>query len=109
MYQHDFILVDQSGSMGHRWVEALSSINTYVAKLAEQNIDTGVTVVYFDSDHRGKLNFRVVRDRITPQTFKPLSNDDGRPAGGTPLSDATVKIVTRALAGNYDKVSMLIM
>lgn len=109
MYQHDFILIDQSGSMSGKWVEALSSVNVYVRKLAEQDINTGVTVALFDSGYAGQMKFKVVRDRITPKTFRQLSNEDGQPSGGTPLSDATVKIVQMAENGNYEKVSLVIV
>jgi len=109
MYQHDFILIDRSGSMSNLWEEALSSVNAYVKNLAKDNVDTGVTVALFDSSG-GKMRFEVIRDRITPNTFKPLSNKDGYyPEGLTPLSDATGKIVALAEAGNYDKVSIVIM
>lgn len=40
--QHDFILLDRSGSMESLWVEALGSVNAYVTKLAEDKVDTGV-------------------------------------------------------------------
>lgn len=63
--QHDFVLLDRSGSMeGPMWTEALNSVNAYVKKLAEDNVDTGVTLALFD----GNEPFLIVRDRITPQT-----------------------------------------
>ena len=48
--QHDFILLDRSGSMQALWSEALHSVNAYVKKLAEDQIDTGVTLATFDKD-----------------------------------------------------------
>lgn len=105
--QHDFILLDRSGSMGTLWTEALSSVNAYVKKLAEDNVDTGVTLATFD-EHNG-MQFNVIRDRITPTTWRPVSNTDAEPRGCTPLNDATGKIVTLAKAGNYDKVVIIIM
>lgn len=110
MYQHDFILVDRSGSMGgSMWKEALSAVNAYVKNLAKDNVETGVTVAFFDSGFDGKLDFQVVRDRITPKTFRPLSDNDGVPRGGTPLSDAVGKVVALAEAATYDKVALIIM
>lgn len=110
MYQHDFILLDRSGSMsGSRWTEALSSINAYVKKLAKENIDTGVTVAAFDTDHDGRLDFTILRDRITPKTFRRLSNEDVQPRGGTPLSDAVGKMVALAESATYDRVAIIVV
>lgn len=106
--QHDFILLDRSGSMDSMWTEALSAINAYVKKLAEDKIDTGVTLAVFDSQ-AGNFQFDVIRDRITPQTWRPVSSEDATPRGMTPLNDATGKIVAMANAGGYDKVAIIIM
>lgn len=111
--QHDFILLDRSGSMGGGpWTEALNSINLYVKKLADDKVDTGVTLATFDSP-TDKIDFSVIRDRITPSTWKPVSNDDAEPRGGTPLNDAIGKLVTLANAGfngtQYDKVAIIIV
>jgi hypothetical protein len=107
--QHDFILLDRSGSMSSLWTEALSSINAYVRKLAEDNVDTGVTVATFDTNTTGNLGFDIIRDRITPRTFRWVSPEDATPRGGTPLNDAVARIVSLAKAGNYDKVAIIIM
>lgn len=106
--QHDFILLDRSGSMASRWVEALGAINGYVKKLADDNVDTGVTMACFDLSG-ASMSFDILRDRITPKTWKPVSNEDAEPRGSTPLNDATGKIVALAKDGNYDKVAMIIM
>lgn len=106
--QHDFILLDRSGSMSSMWSEAISSINAYVKKLAEENVDTGVTLACFDSEH-GKVCFDIMRDRITPATWRPVTAFEAPPRGTTPLNDATGKIVALAEAGNYDKVAIIIM
>jgi hypothetical protein len=105
--QHDFILLDRSGSMDSLWVEALGSVNAYVKKLADTNVDTGVTLAAFDGGNG--LQFDIIRDRITPTTWRPVSNTDATPRGMTPLNDAVGKIVTLAEAGNYDKVAIIIM
>lgn len=106
--QHDFILLDRSGSMSSLWTEALSSINAYVKKLADDKIDTGVTLATFDG--QGDVcTFDVIRDRIIPSTWHPVTDADASPRGMTPLNDATGKIVNFARAGNYDKVAIIIM
>lgn len=112
--QHDFILLDRSSSMQTRWSEALGSVNAYVKQLADDNVDTGVTLVAFDH-HVGQCSFDVLRERITPKTWKEVTVHDAAPRGGTPLNDATGKLVTLANAGvpgsgaPYDKVAIIIM
>ena len=105
--QHDFILLDRSGSMGMQWEEALGAINTYVKDLADKKVDTGVTLATFDGVNG--LRFEIIRDRITPENWRPVSNKDAEPRGMTPLNDATAKIVSLAEAGKYDKLALIIM
>lgn len=106
--QHDFILLDRSGSMSSLWTEALNSVNGYVKKLSDDKIDTGVTLATFDKDGN-QFKFDVIRDRIIPATWKPVTNEDAGPRGMTPLNDATGRIVALAKAGNYDRVAIIIM
>lgn len=101
---HDFILLDRSGSMDTLWTEALGSINSYVKKLAEDKVDTGVTLVAFDD-----AAIDVLRERILPSTWHDVTSKDAHPRGMTPLNDATANIVARAEAGGYDKVCIIIM
>ena len=108
--QHDFILLDRSGSMSGMWDEALNSINAYVQKLAETNVDTGVTLAVFDSNEP----FTIIRDRITPKTWKNVTNADCSPRGGTPLNDATAKLIQLARTGapwgqQYGRVAIVIV
>jgi Mg-chelatase subunit ChlD len=105
--QHDFILLDRSGSMASQWSEAINSVNAYVKKLAEEKVDTGVTLAVFDG--QDGLDFQIVRDRIIPTTWKSPSVEDTPPRGMTPLNDAIGRIVALANAGNYDKVAIIIM
>jgi len=110
--QHDFILLDRSGSMDSLWSEALNSVNAYVKKLAEDKVDTGVTLATFDKDGE-EFKFEVIRDRIIPSTWRPVSNADAKPRGMTPLNDAIGRIVALAKAGidgvQYDKLALIVM
>lgn len=119
VYQHDFILIDRSGSMAGLWDDALGGVNAYVKKLAQEKVDTGVTVVFFD-DHseggwqvntlrKGNMVFDIARDRVIPEDFVPLTDKDATPRGGTPLSDAVGRIVNLAEQGGYDKCAIIIM
>lgn len=107
--QHDFILLDRSSSMATMWGEAVASVNAYVRKLAEDKVDTGVTLAVFDSSHSGSLDFSVLRDRIIPSTWKDIAGEEAPPRGSTPLNDATGRIVALANGGGYDKVAIIIM
>jgi len=110
--QHDFILLDRSGSMQVLWSEVLNSVNAYVKKLGEDKVDTGVSLATFDKDGE-EFKFEVIRDRIIPSTWKPVSSEDATPRGLTPLNDAIGRIVTLAKAGvngtPYDKLALIIM
>lgn len=106
--QHDFILLDRSQSMTRQWDEALAAVNAYVEKLAEDKVDTGVTLAVFDGVN-GACSFDVIRDRIIPSTWHKVTGKDASPRGNTPLNDATGKMVNLARAGNYDKVAIVIM
>lgn len=110
--QHDFILLDRSGSMQTLWSEALNSVNAYVKKLADDSVDTGVTLATFDKDGE-QFKFEVIRDRIIPATWKRVSNADAAPRGMTPLNDAIGRIVALAKAGlngtPFDKLALIIM
>lgn len=105
--QHDFILLDRSGSMSSIWNEAINSVNAYVKKLAEQRVETAVTLAVFDSD--AGLNFDIVRNAVVPYVWQNVSPTEVTPRGLTPLNDATGKIVSLAKAGNFDKVAIIIM
>jgi hypothetical protein len=78
--QHDFILLDRSGSMQVLWSEAINSVNAYVKKLGDDKVDTGVTLATFDKDGE-QFKFEVIRDRIIPSTWKPVSAEDATPRG----------------------------
>lgn len=112
---HDFILLDRSGSMASRWQDALSAVNSYAKKLADDGVDTGVTVATFDSpggmptSHSSPMDFTTVRDRITPETFKPVDATEVQPRGGTPLNDAVVRMVELIEAGGYTTVALTVI
>jgi len=108
--QHDFILLDRSQSMADagKWPEAVKAINLYVKKLADDDVDTGVTLAAFDK-YNGEFDYRVIRDRITPKTWRPVDDTDASPRGWTPLNDAIGRMVSQARAAAYDKVAIIIV
>jgi Mg-chelatase subunit ChlD len=106
---HDFILLDRSGSMSDKWSETLSSVNVYVKELGknENTKDTKITVVAFDS-HAG-LQFDVVRDAREIDKWVDISDVEVSPRGGTPLFDATIRLVSLAEKENPDNCCIVIM
>lgn len=106
--QHDFILLDRSGSMQSQWNEALNAINGYVRKLAEDKVKTNVTLVVFDKEGE-KASIDVIRDNVKPSKWKNVSDADATPRGLTPLNDAVGRIVSMSESKKYDKVAIIIM
>lgn len=107
--QHDFLLLDRSGSMGSQWTEALSSINAYVNELAKkkETKDTKITVAAFD--HQGALCFDVIRNGVPTTEWKNITDQDATPRGMTPLYDATVRLVALAEQQAPDNCVIVIM
>lgn len=105
--QHDFILLDRSGSMADKWHETLSSINAYVKQLAEENVETEVTLAVFDG--RQGCDFEVIRNKVAPNQWEDLSKADASPRGWTPLNDAIGELVALANKDTYDKAVLVIM
>ena len=95
-----YILLDRSGSMESLWKEALGSINGYVKELPK---DANVFMAVFDSN-----GYDVIRNTIAGE-WKPLSNDDAMPRGGTPLFDASSRMMLRILDDKPDKAVFVTM
>lgn len=95
-----YILLDRSGSMENLWDEALGSINGYVKALDE---NTNIMLAVFDSN-----GYDVLRD-TTVKKWKSLSRDDAAPRGGTPLFDASARMMHRILDDNPEKAVFVVM
>ena len=95
-----YILLDRSGSMESLWKEALGSINGYVKELPK---DANVFMAVFDT-----IGYDVIRN-TTAGDWKPLSNDDAMPRGGTPLFDASARMMLRILDDKPDKAVFVTM
>lgn len=78
-----FILLDRSGSMENMWSEALGGINGYVKALD----DADVMLATFDT-----IGYDVIRNTST-KDWKPITNEDLFPRAGTPLLDASARIM----------------
>lgn len=95
-----YILLDRSGSMENLWDEALGSINGYVKAL---DGDTKVMLATFDS-----LGYDVVR-MTRADSWKNFTRDESTPRGGTPLFDASARIMHRALDDAAERSVVVIM
>lgn len=103
-----YILLDRTGSMVTRWDEALSSVNAYVKQLAKDKTKGSVTLALFDR-HAGGIQFDVIRDKLSPDDWKPVSNEDATPRGDTPLYDAVGRLVTLAEKEDAKKTVLVVM
>ena len=126
-----YVILDRSGSMGgSKWENAVGSINAYVDTLRKEKASAEITVAAFDSDvsYRNEpianrrintwgssnaatnvLSFNVLRDEVSLAKFKDISCDETSPRGGTPLFDATAKVLNMADKKNNKKTVILIM
>lgn len=110
---HDYILLDRSGSMNDagKWADSVNAINGYVHGLAEKKVDTGVTLALFDKPNLA-MEFEILRDRITPSTWRNVGIVEARPRGWTPLNEALLRIIeiaNRAGHRNEDHVAIVVL
>lgn len=134
-----YILLDRSGSMqGSKWESAIGSINSYVDTLKKEGIEAEVTIAAFDSAYEhtelpipnflGKQRvwnvnntipvrtrssvvpqFDILRNKKSLKSFKKLSSTEITPRGGTPLYDATARMLNLADENNNEKTVIIIM
>lgn len=103
-----YILLDRSGSMQPRWVEALSSINSYVEDLSKGgSLSAKVTLATFDG--QDGLQFDVIRDGVAAKKWEKMTDADATPRGMTPLFDALGRTVAMAEKANADKTVIVVM
>lgn len=133
-----FVLLDRSGSMsGVKWEKAIGSINEYVNTLKNEKVAAEVTVAAFDSHTsssiawgngiRGgvqmapavaynglppagsNLSFDILRESVDLKNWNALSMTETSPRGGTPLYDATARLLNMADNLANEKSVILIM
>lgn len=130
-----YILLDRSASMaGAKWESAIGSINSYIDTLKKEGVEAEVTIAAFDSAYErtegpSQVNpnlinwnnayatprsqivaqFDVIRDKKSLKSIKKLAVDELSPRGGTPLYDATAKMLNLADENNNEKTVIIIM
>lgn len=103
-----YILLDRTGSMAPLWVEAVSSVNTYVKELVKEGADDRITLAVFDAYQDG-MRFDILRDAVSIGEWKDIDSDEVSPRGMTPLFDAIAKLIARAEEVNNDKTAIVVM
>lgn len=95
-----YILLDRSQSMGTQWKEALGSINGYVEELPGK---TRVLLAVFDT-----VGYDVIRSTLA-KDWKPVTNEDAMPRGGTPLFDASMRMMQRIEEDKPERAVFVVM
>jgi uncharacterized protein with von Willebrand factor type A (vWA) domain len=91
---HFFVLLDRSGSMESMRADVIGGFNNLLAEQQADGDDARITVVQFDSQDPQE----VLVDGARLRRATPLSEATYVPRGGTPLLDATGRIIARATA-----------
>lgn len=95
-----YILLDRSGSMESLWNEALGSINGYVEELPAK---TKVMLAVFDSNGYDVLRSSTAKD------WKNVHREEASPRGGTPLFDASMRMMQRIEEDKADRAVFVVM
>lgn len=101
-----YILLDRSGSMMTRWVEAIGSINGYVKGLPAK---TKTTLDLFDTGMYGADDWYQRVRECTANNWNDVAIDEFSPRGLTPLNDAAGRMLTEMLATKDKKAVAIIM
>lgn len=115
------ILLDRSGSMASMWSDAVGGISAYIKGLPENSL---VTVKTFDSYNswqgRGtfpsygnrQMDYIMAYDTVfvgTAGQYNQSAFAPFNPRGGTPLLDATARIIEEALDDGKKKTVVVVM
>lgn len=91
---HLYVLLDRSGSMASMAAEVVEGFNGLLAEQANASgAAARMTFVQFDSEDPQE----VIADAIPLPEIAPLSLDTFAPRGGTPLLDATGRLIGTAM------------
>jgi hypothetical protein len=83
-----------------QWKEALGSINGYVEELPGK---TRVLLAVFDT-----VGYDVIRS-TTAKDWKPVTNEDAMPRGGTPLFDSSMRMMQRIEEDKPERAVFVVM
>lgn len=91
-HTHIYVLVDRSGSMESIADDVVGGINTLISEQRSNGDDARITVVQFDSQDPAE----VIVSGIPIAEMTNISRAAYQPRGGTPLLDATGRLIGRA-------------
>jgi Mg-chelatase subunit ChlD len=106
---HICLVLDRSGSMQALWDDALGSVNSYIttAKWDGAVYHSRFSLITFSS-----ASMDMIRKDLVMKTVKPLSADEYRCGGNTPLFDAVgrgIGVLNEALGGKSGRAILVIM
>lgn len=96
-----FMLLDRSGSMSSMWEQAISGINDYVKKLDNKKVE--IQLAAFDTE-----GYDILRN-CTVKSWTPLEYNEVKPRGGTPLLDASGRMLWSMLDSKADRAIMVVI
>ena len=91
---HLYVLLDRSGSMTSMADDVIGGFNRLLADQQADGADARMTLVQFDSEDPQE----VLADAVPMAEMLPLDNTTFVPRGGTPLLDATARLLATATA-----------
>jgi hypothetical protein len=96
---HFYVLLDRSGSMSSMRSDVIGGFNNLIAEQQADGPDARITLVQFDSQdpHEVLIDAR----RITHA--QPLTEPTFVPRGGTPLLDATGRLIAKASVREHER------
>ncbi len=86
---HLYVLLDRSGSMASMADDVIGGFNHLLAEQQADGADSRMTLVQFDSEDPNE----VVADAVPIAEMLPLDAATFVPRGGTPLLDATARLI----------------
>jgi len=89
---HFYVLLDRSGSMESMRADVIGGFNNLLAEQQADGPDARLTLVQFDSHDPHEI----LTDALPIQRVRPLTERTFVPRGGTPLLDATGRMITMA-------------
>lgn len=98
---HIYVLLDRSGSMASMAGDVIGGFNTFIDEQKSNGADARVTLVQFDS--QDPQDFLAAGVPIAE--LVPLTRENFVPRGGTPLLDATGKLIGHATLDEQDRAA----
>ena len=91
-YFNVYFLLDASSSMTYKWNETIDSINAFVkTKVDESDVKYRYSVM--THKYNAKMQYDVVRDKVSQDVWVDLDYKTVRAGGFTPLYDAMGKLL----------------